>query len=112
MDSGSAERARIGTWSIDSGYSRRRCAARSSSNQLLPASISWKSIRSSWVNVGPIGRGSTSSDGTDIADGACSIGDLFATVYRGLGLEPDTKVRDNLGRPLSIAEGKAIKTLV
>jgi hypothetical protein len=56
--------------------------------------------------------GATSNDGTDIKDGKCSVGDLFATVYKGLGLDPDTKVRDNLGRPLSIADGKPLKGLV
>lgn len=56
--------------------------------------------------------GSTSEDGMDIKDDPCSIGDLFATVYKGLGLEPSTQVRDNLGRPMAIAEGKPLKGLV
>jgi hypothetical protein len=56
--------------------------------------------------------GSSSDDGMDIKEDPCSIGDLFATIYKGLGLEPSTQVRDNLGRPLSIAEGKPLKGLV
>ena len=56
--------------------------------------------------------GSTSSDGTDIKDSPASIGDLFATVYKGLGIDPGTQVRDNLGRPLQIAEGKPLKGIV
>jgi uncharacterized protein (DUF1501 family) len=56
--------------------------------------------------------GATDADGTSVKDGACSVGDLFATVYKGLGLDPDTKVRDNLGRPLSIADGKPLKGVV
>jgi hypothetical protein len=56
--------------------------------------------------------GATSKDGMDVADKPCSIGDLFATVYKGLGIDPDTKVRDNLGRPLQIAEGKPLEGLV
>jgi hypothetical protein len=55
--------------------------------------------------------GSTSKDGMDIKDKPVKIGDLFATIYKGLGMDPDTKVRDNLGRPLAIAEGQAIKEL-
>jgi uncharacterized protein (DUF1501 family) len=55
--------------------------------------------------------GSTDKDGTSVKDSPVSIGDLFATVYKGLGLDPDTKVRDNLGRPLAIAEGKPVKEL-
>ncbi len=56
--------------------------------------------------------GSTSDDGMDIKDSPCSIGDLFATVFKGLGIDPATQVRDNLGRPLPIAEGKPLKGLV
>jgi hypothetical protein len=56
--------------------------------------------------------GATSKDGMDVADKPCSIGDLFATVYKGLGIAPDTKVRDNLGRPLEIAQGQPLKGLV
>jgi hypothetical protein len=55
--------------------------------------------------------GSTSADGKDVADKPCSIGDLFATLYKGLGLEPSTQVRDNLGRPIPIAEGKPLPSL-
>jgi len=56
--------------------------------------------------------GATSADGTDVAKDGCSIGDLFATVYKALGLDPETKIRDNLGRPLAIADGKPLKGLV
>jgi hypothetical protein len=56
--------------------------------------------------------GSTSKDGMDIDKTKVSVGDLFATLFKGLGLDPDTKVRDNLSRPISIAEGKAINSLV
>ncbi|MGL4552085.1 MAG: DUF1501 domain-containing protein [Gemmataceae bacterium] len=56
--------------------------------------------------------GSTSADGMDVKDDPCSIGDVFATVYKGLGIDPATKVRDNLGRPIELAEGKPLKGLV
>ncbi len=56
--------------------------------------------------------GSTSKDGLDIKDDPCTVGDLFATLYKGMGLDPTTQVRDNLGRPLNIAEGKPLKGLV
>jgi len=56
--------------------------------------------------------GSTSNDGMDVATKPCSVGDLFATVYKGLGLDPTTQVRDNLGRPLGIAEGKPLEGVV
>jgi hypothetical protein len=56
--------------------------------------------------------GSTNVDGMDIAENPCTVGDVFATIYKGMGLDPETQVRDNLGRPLKIAEGKPLKGLV
>ncbi len=58
--------------------------------------------------------GATNKDGTDVADSSpkATVGDLFATVYKGLGLDPATPVRDNLGRPLTIADGKPLAGLV
>jgi hypothetical protein len=56
--------------------------------------------------------GSTSKDGTEVKDKPCSVGDLFATVYKSLGLDPSSKVRDGNGRPLGIAEGTPLKGLV
>jgi uncharacterized protein (DUF1501 family) len=56
--------------------------------------------------------GSTSADGMDIKDKPCTIGDLFATVYKGLGLDPTSQVRDNLGRPMAIADGKPLEGVV
>jgi hypothetical protein len=48
----------------------------------------------------------------DIKDKPCTIGDLFATVYKGLGLDPTSQVRDNLGRPMAIADGKPLEGVV
>jgi hypothetical protein len=48
----------------------------------------------------------------DVKDKPCSIGDLFATVFKGLGLDPTTQVRDNIGRPLAIADGKPLQPLI
>ena len=56
--------------------------------------------------------GATSKDGTDVQDSPASLGDLFATVYKGMGLDNTTQIRDNLGRPLAIADGKPLKGLV
>jgi uncharacterized protein (DUF1501 family) len=55
--------------------------------------------------------GATSKDGMDIQGDKATIGDVFATVFKGLGIDPGTKVRDNLGRPLEIADGKPLKGL-
>jgi hypothetical protein len=56
--------------------------------------------------------GATSKDGMDVADMPCSVGDLFATVFKGLGIDPSETIRDNLGRPIELAEGKPLKGLV
>lgn len=56
--------------------------------------------------------GKTNKDGTDVKDDKATIGDVFATLYQGLGINPADQVRDNLGRPLALAEGKVLKGLV
>ncbi len=49
--------------------------------------------------------GSTDRDGTSVAENPTSIGDVFATVYQALGIDPNTQVRDAIGRPFNIAGG-------
>lgn len=63
---------------------------------------------------GGIAYGSTNADGTEVKDNPAKIGDLYATLYAGLGLDPATQIRDNLGRPTAIAGDKAapIKALI
>jgi hypothetical protein len=59
--------------------------------------------------------GATNEDGTDIKDPdkyKVTVGDLFATLFKGLGLDPATRIRDNLGRPKPIADGTPISALV
>ncbi|VTS05641.1 DUF1501 domain-containing protein [Tuwongella immobilis] len=57
--------------------------------------------------------GATDAGGEAVKDNPVRIQDVFATVYKGLGLDPTTQVRDNLGRPMAIAgEGKPISALV
>jgi hypothetical protein len=53
--------------------------------------------------------GATSADGLDIKDKPISVGELFATLFKGLGLDPETRIRDNLGRPTPIAVDNAGK---
>jgi uncharacterized protein (DUF1501 family) len=64
--------------------------------------------------VGGMAYGSTNSDGTAPQDNPVKIDSLYATVYAGLGIDPATQVRDNLGRPTAVAGdgAKAIKELV
>jgi uncharacterized protein (DUF1501 family) len=58
--------------------------------------------------------GSTSKDGTEVGNNPCTVGDLFATLYKALGIDPSLQIRDNLGRPHSISgeNGHPIEALV
>jgi hypothetical protein len=56
--------------------------------------------------------GSTNRDGTDVQDNPCSVGDLFATLFKGLGIDPKLQIRDNIGRPTDMAPGTVISALV
>jgi hypothetical protein len=47
--------------------------------------------------------GSTDDDGLSVAQNPVTIGDVFASVYRALGIDPSTAVRDPIGRPFPIA---------
>ena len=38
--------------------------------------------------------------------------DITATVFHALGFEPETLIRDQLGRPMPISHGRAIETLL
>ncbi len=40
-----------------------------------------------------------------------SPGDLSATIYRSLGVDPETEIRDRLGRPIRLALGNEISAL-
>ena len=56
---------------------------------------------------GGIAYGSTDADGTSVKDNPVKIDNLYATLYKGLGIDPTPEsvasVRDNLGRPYYIA---------
>jgi hypothetical protein len=58
--------------------------------------------------------GSTSKDGTEVVDNPCSVGDLFATLYKGLAIDPSLQIRDPVGRPHRISgdNGKPLAGLV
>ncbi len=49
--------------------------------------------------------GSTDEDGMSVANNPVRVGDMFATIYRALGIDPSTQVRDAIGRPFAIAGG-------
>jgi hypothetical protein len=57
--------------------------------------------------------GATDQDGMDVARDKASVGDVFASIYRGLGIDPTNQVRDAIGRPFQIAglTGRPINAL-
>lgn len=53
---------------------------------------------------GGIAYGATSDNGSEVKDRPVKVGDLFATLHAGLGLEESHgQIRDNLGRPRALA---------
>lgn len=78
----------------------------------------WSVVLGGGSIKGGVAYGKTGKDGTDIAENEVGVLDLYATLYRGLGIDPtpetNASVRDNLGRPYYIAGDKPnwIKELV
>ena len=58
--------------------------------------------------------GKTNKDGTSVAENPVKVGEMFATIYKALGIDPTTQIRDAIGRPFGIAAdgGKPIEGLV
>jgi len=57
--------------------------------------------------------GASDADGLSVARDPVHVGDVFATVYRALGIDPTMQIRDPIGRPFSIAgdNGRPINAL-
>ena len=78
----------------------------------------WSVVVGGGTIKGGVAYGATDKDGTEVTDKKVDILDLYATIYRGLGIDPtpetNASVRDNLGRPYYIAGDKPnwIKDLV
>jgi hypothetical protein len=58
--------------------------------------------------------GTTDAQGLNVDQNPVRVQDLFATVYRALGINHDTQVRDAIGRPFSISGegGRPIQALL
>ena len=65
----------------------------------------WSVVVGGGLMRGGQAYGSTDAQGMAVADNPVRVGDMFATVYRALGIDPATQVRDAIGRPFSIAGG-------
>ena len=61
--------------------------------------------------------GATDAGAEAVKDNPVRIGEVYATLYKALGIDPTTQIRDNLGRPMPLAQtgtepAKPIKELV
>jgi uncharacterized protein (DUF1501 family) len=61
---------------------------------------------------GGVAYGASDAHGAYPVEGRVEPRDLAATVFHCLGYEPDTPMRDNLGRPLPISRGQVIEAVV
>ncbi len=78
----------------------------------------WSVVLGGGLIKGGVVYGETDKDGTSVTKDEVSVLDLYATLYRGLGIDPtpetNASIRDNIGRPYYIAGEKPrwIKELV
>jgi uncharacterized protein (DUF1501 family) len=56
--------------------------------------------------------GRTGVDGTEVEENKVAVGDVLATFCRAGGVDPATQNISEIGRPIRIAEGTAIKDLL
>lgn len=70
----------------------------------------WSTVIGGGAIKGGIAYGSTTADGMSPKDNKVGVGELFATIYKGMGIDPNTQIRDNLGRPSAIA-GENVKPI-
>jgi hypothetical protein len=74
--------------------------------------VSCALIAGGGINGGQV-IGSTNRLGEYAKDRPVTFGDCFATIYKAMGLNPETTtINDQTGRPQFIAEGTAIKELL
>jgi hypothetical protein len=65
----------------------------------------WSSVLAGGGIQGGRVIGSTTEDGTEVADRPVSIEDLYATLFERLGINPEKKVATPNGRPIKLLEG-------
>jgi hypothetical protein len=56
--------------------------------------------------------GKTTPDGMEVAENPVQVGDVLATLSSAVGVDPATQNISELGRPIRIAEGKAIADIL
>ena len=72
----------------------------------------WTSVLAGGGIKGGTVHGQTSDDGMKVTDGKTNVGDLFATLCQAAALNPATENISEMGRPIKIAEGNPIETVL
>lgn len=72
----------------------------------------WSTVLAGGGIRGGQAYGKTSDDGMRVEEHPVDVGDLLATLCRALGIKPDKQNLSDIGRPISIAEGKPIQDVL
>lgn len=72
----------------------------------------WTSVLAGGGIAGGQAYGATSTDGTEVVDGKIGVQDLLSTLCQAIGLGSAPSNMSPSGRPIPIAEGRAIKEIL
>ncbi len=72
----------------------------------------WTTVLAGGGIAGGQAYGRTSNDGTTVEENQVDVPDVLATLCRALGVDPRDQNISELGRPIRIAEGKAIEEVL
>ncbi len=72
----------------------------------------WTCVLAGGGIAGGQAYGRTSADGMTVEEGKVAVGDVLATLSEALGVDPKTTNESEIGRPIKIAEGTAIKQVL
>lgn len=72
---------------------------------------SWSAVLAGGGIKGGQAYGKTSDDGMEVKENPVKPADLMATIFKALGIDPETQNSSNVGRPIGVVEkgGQAIK---
>lgn len=72
----------------------------------------WSCVFAGGGVAGGQAYGMTTPDGMEVAKDKAEVGDVLATLCSALGVDPETENTTNQGRPIKLAEGSPIKTIL
>lgn len=72
----------------------------------------WSAVLAGGGIAGGQAYGRTSPDGQTVVDGQIDAGDLLATLCQAVGLKENVSAMSPIGRPIPLAEGKAIRAVL